>query len=35
MAQLRTLGDEIRRLEADGTLASSLVARSDRRPRRP
>lgn len=35
MAQLRPLGDEIRRLEADGTLASSLVARSDRRPRRP
>lgn len=35
MAQLRALGDEIRRLEADGTLASSLVARSDRRPRRP
>jgi len=35
MAQLRSLGDEIRRLEADGTLASSLVARSDRRPRRP
>jgi hypothetical protein len=35
MAQLRALGDDIRRLEADGTLASSLVARSDRRPRRP
>jgi hypothetical protein len=35
MAGLRQLGDEIRRLEADGTLASSLVARSDRRPRRP
>jgi hypothetical protein len=34
LAQLRHLGDEIRRLEADGTLASSLVARSDRRPRR-
>jgi hypothetical protein len=35
MAALRLLGDEIRRLEAEGTLASSLVARSDRRPRRP
>jgi hypothetical protein len=35
MAALRSLGDDIRRLEADGTLASSLVARSDRRPRRP
>jgi hypothetical protein len=35
LARLRALGDEIRRLEADGTLASSLVARSDRRPRRP
>jgi hypothetical protein len=35
MAALRPLGDTIRRLEADGTLASSLVARSDRRPRRP
>jgi len=34
LAQLRPLGDEIRRLEAEGTLASSLVARSDRRPRR-
>lgn len=34
MAALRPLGDEIRRLEADGTLASSLVARSERRPRR-
>jgi hypothetical protein len=31
---LRPLGDEIRRLEAEGTLASSLVARSDRRPHR-
>jgi hypothetical protein len=31
LAQLRSLGDEIRRLEAEGTLASSLVARSDRR----
>jgi hypothetical protein len=35
MAALRPLGDDIRRLEAEGTLASSLVARSDRRPRRP
>jgi hypothetical protein len=34
LAELRPLGDEIRRLEAEGTLASSLVARSDRRPRR-
>jgi len=34
LATLRPLGDEIRRLEADGTLASSLVARSDRRPHR-
>ena len=34
LARLRSLGEEIRRLEADGTLASSLVARSDRRPHR-
>ena len=34
LAELRPLGDEIRRLEAEGRLASSLVARSDRRPRR-
>jgi hypothetical protein len=34
LAMLRPLGDEIRRLEADGTLPSVLVARSDRRPRR-
>lgn len=33
LAQLRTLGDEIRRLEADGTLPSAMVARSDRRKR--
>jgi hypothetical protein len=33
LAQLRPLGDEIRRREADGTLARSMVARSDR-PRR-
>lgn len=31
LAQLRAIGDEIRRLEADGTLPSALVARSDRR----
>jgi hypothetical protein len=35
LAQLRPLGDEIRRREADGTLARSLVARSDRRGRGP
>jgi len=34
LAQLRALGGEIRRLEAEGTLARSLVARSDRRPHR-
>jgi hypothetical protein len=34
LAQLRALGEEIRRLEAEGTLASSMVARSDRRPHR-
>ncbi len=34
LAQLRSLGDEIRRLEADGTLARSMVARSNRRPPR-
>jgi hypothetical protein len=34
LAQLRPLGDEIRRLEADGPLATTLVARRDRRPRR-
>jgi hypothetical protein len=31
LAELRPLGDEIRRREADGSLARSLVARSDRR----
>jgi hypothetical protein len=31
LAALGPLRDEIRRLEADGTLARSLVARSDRR----
>ena len=34
LATLRPLGDEIRRLEAEGALPSALVARSDRRPRR-
>jgi hypothetical protein len=34
MAVLRRLGEDIRRLEADGVLPSSLVARSDRRPPR-
>jgi len=34
LAVLRPIGDEIRRLEAAGTLPSVLVARSDRRPRR-
>jgi hypothetical protein len=33
LAALRPLGDEIRRLEADGTLPSAMVARSDRRSR--
>ena len=31
LAELRPLGDEIRRREADGTLPRSMVARSDRR----
>lgn len=34
LARLRPLGDEIRRLEAEGALPSALVARSERRPRR-
>ena len=34
LAELRPLGDEIRRREADGTLARSMVARSKRGPRR-
>ncbi|MCW5807059.1 MAG: hypothetical protein KIT31_32180 [Deltaproteobacteria bacterium] len=34
LAALRPLGDEIRRREAEGSLPSALVARSDRRPRR-
>lgn len=33
LAALRPIGDEIRRLEADGILPSALVARSDRRSR--
>jgi hypothetical protein len=33
IAQLKSLGDEIRRLEADGQLPSTLVVRSDRRKR--
>jgi hypothetical protein len=33
LAQLRALGDEIRKLEAEGTLPSAMVARSDRRKR--
>ncbi|HEY4056329.1 MAG TPA: hypothetical protein VGM39_06960 [Kofleriaceae bacterium] len=31
--RLKPLGDEIRKLEADGTLPSAMVARSDRRKR--
>ncbi len=34
LAGLRPLGDEIRRREADGSLPSAMVARSDRRSRR-
>jgi hypothetical protein len=34
LAKLKALGDEIRRRESDGSLPSTLVARSDRRPRR-
>ena len=33
IARLKPLGDEIRRLEAEGVLSSTLVARSDRRKR--
>ncbi|MGE0397637.1 MAG: hypothetical protein AB7T06_13030 [Kofleriaceae bacterium] len=33
LAQLKALGEEIRRLEAEGTLPSAMVARSDRRKR--
>jgi len=35
LAELRPLGDEIRRREADGSLPRSMVARSARRPQRP
>lgn len=31
LAQLRPIGDEIRRREAEGSLPSAMVARSDRR----
>ena len=31
LAQIKPLGDEIRRREADGSLPSTLVARSDRK----
>lgn len=34
LAQLRPIGDEIRRREAEGSLARSMVARSNRRPQR-
>jgi len=34
LAALQSLGDDIRQREADGTLARSLVARSDRHGRR-
>ncbi len=34
LAQLRALGDEIRRLEAEGTLARAMVVRSKRGPHR-
>lgn len=33
LAKLRPIGDEIRKLEADGKLPSTLVVRSDRRKR--
>ena len=33
LARVKPLGDEIRKLESDGKLASTLVARSDRRKR--
>ncbi len=33
LAIIKPLGDEIRKLEADGRLPSTLVARSDRRKR--
>jgi hypothetical protein len=34
LAKIKSLGDEIRRRESDGSLPSTLVVRSDRRPRR-
>ena len=34
LASIKPIGDEIRRREAEGTLPSVLVARSDRRPRK-
>jgi len=34
LAALKSLGGDIRKLEADGTLPRTLVARSDRRSRR-
>ena len=33
LANVRPIGDEIRKLEADGRLPSTLVVRSDRRKR--
>jgi hypothetical protein len=33
LAQVKPFGDEIRRLEAEGQLPSTLVVRSDRRKR--
>ena len=33
LAALKPIGDEIRKLEADGKLPSTLVVRSDRRKR--
>lgn len=35
LARIRPIGDEIRRRESDGSLPSTLVVRSDRRPRSP
>ena len=34
LAVIRPLGEEIRRLETDGTLPSTLVARSERRKKK-
>jgi hypothetical protein len=33
LARIKPIGDEIRRRESDGSLPSTLVVRSDRRPR--